>query len=69
MSHIFDKNNKQEGQNTQLLLIYGPHYETGNVFLPKEAKMMQMERNPLSIRHVVVVSEFREFGTMSRRQD
>ena len=68
MSHIFDKNNKQAGQNTQLLLICGPYYETGSVFLPKEARMTQMEQNPLSIQHVVVVSEFREFG-MSRRQD
>ena len=29
--------------------------------------MTQMEQNPLSIRHVVVVAEFRELG-MSRRQ-
>jgi hypothetical protein len=28
--------------------------------------MMQMERNPLSIQHVVVVAKFRELG-MSRR--
>jgi hypothetical protein len=47
-----------------LLLIYGPHYDTRSVFLPKEARMTQMERNPLSIRHVVV-SEFREFGMSS----
>ena len=64
MSHIFDKSNKQEGQNTQLLLIYGPHYNTRSVYLPKEARMTQMERNPLSIRHDVV-AEFREFGKSS----
>jgi hypothetical protein len=64
MSLIFDKNYKQEGQNMQQLLIYGPYYDTSSVFLPKEARMTQMERNPLSIRHDVV-SEFREFGMSS----
>ena len=66
VSHIFDKS-KQEGQKKLLLLINVLHFDDHSVLLPKEARMMQLEPNPSSIRHGVALAEFREFG-MSRRE-
>ena len=45
-----------------LLLLYYINVETASVLLSKEARMKPLEPNPLSIRHDVVVYEFREFG-------
>jgi long-subunit fatty acid transport protein len=44
-----------------LLLIFGLHFDTHSVVLPNQARMTQMERNQLSIRHVVLDADFREF--------
>ena len=62
---MFDENNKQEGHNMMLLLVYYVNVETYSTFLSKEARMTPLEPNPLSIWHDVAFAEFREFG-MSR---